>query len=258
MIRVAVIGAAGRMGREVVKAVSSAEDLELVAAVDRSQVGEAISGTVKITDHLQMAMMEARPEVLVDFSHHSAVSDNAAIALGAGCCPVIGATGLGEADFGKIRSACDETGLPALYAPNFAIGAVLMMRFSEIAARWYTDVEIIEMHHERKEDAPSGTALHTAELISKARTRPASDKPKPVVKAEGALGAKWNGVSVHSVRMPGLLAHQQVMFGAPGEILTIRHDSTDRAGFMHGVTLAIREVRSLSGFVIGLDKLLFR
>jgi len=266
-IRVAIVGAAGRMGREVVRAVAGAKDMLLVATVDASHIGSAVCelvpdsqnlGDLTIQADLASALDQSPAEVLVDFSHHSVVRNNAVSALDRGCAPVIGATGLSVETLDAIREACARTGIPALFAPNFAVGAVLMMRFSEIAARWYGDVEIIEMHHDRKEDAPSGTALLTAELIANAKTQAPSTKPTAVVKAEGALGGRWHGIPVHSVRLPGLLAHQQVMFGAPGETLTIRHDSTDRAGFMHGVRLAIREVRSLKGLVIGLDKLLFR
>ena len=255
------------MGREVVRAVTGDNAMTLVAAADKSHIGSPLSelvpgissgGELRIQADLACALDATPADVLVDFSHHSVVRDNAVAALERGCAPVIGATGLTPETLDAIRDACAKTGVPALFAPNFAVGAVLMMKFSELASPWYGDVEIIELHHDRKEDAPSGTALLTAELIGKARKQAPSSKPTPVVKAEGALGGRWHGVPVHSVRLPGMLAHQQVMFGAPGETLTIRHDSTDRAGFMHGVRLAIREVRSLSGLVIGLDKLLFR
>ena len=255
------------MGREVLKAVAGDETMTLVAAVDQSNIGSQVNELVPnianaqsltIQANLATALDASPADVLVDFSHHSVVRENALNALTRGCAPVIGATGLSAETLEAIRDASAKTGVPALIAPNFAVGAVLMMRFSEIAARWYGDAEIIEMHHDRKEDAPSGTALLTAELIANAKTQAPSPKPTPIVKAEGALGGRWHGVPVHSLRLPGLLAHQQVMFGAPGETLTIRHDSTDRAGFMHGVRLAIREVRSLKGLVVGLDKLLFR
>jgi len=255
------------MGREVLKAVAGDETMTLVAAVDASHVGSPVGelvpnisnlGGLTMQANLASALDASPADVLVDFSHHSAVRDNALNALMRGCAPVIGATGLSAETVDAIRDGSADTGVPALIAPNFAVGAVLMMKFSEIAARWYGDVEIIELHHDRKEDAPSGTALMTAEIIASAKSIPPSAKPTPIVKAEGALGGRWHGVPVHSVRLPGLLAHQQVMFGAPGETLTIRHDSTDRAGFMHGVLLAIREVRTLHGLVIGLDKLLFR
>jgi 4-hydroxy-tetrahydrodipicolinate reductase len=196
--------------------------------------------------------------VLVDFSHHSVVGENVEIALKRGCAVVIGATGLTAETLDGIRICSVGAGVPVLFAPNFAMGAILMMKFSEIASRWYADAEIIELHHDRKEDAPSGTALLTAEIIGKARQGEPSVKPTPVIKADGALGGRVHDVPVHSIRLPGLLAHQQVMFGAPGETLTIRHDSTDRAGFMNGVKLAIREVRCLKGLVIGLDKILFQ
>lgn len=266
-IRVAVVGAAGRMGREVLKAIASDESFQLVAAVDQSELGIPLSdlvpglpnvGGIRVQGNIQEALDATPADVLIDFSHHSVVGSNSVAAMERGCSPVIGATGLSDETLSAIRTASEKTGVPALYAPNFAVGAVLMMKFSEMAARWYGDAEIIEMHHDRKEDAPSGTAMHTAELISKARVQSPSAKPKPIVKADGALGGRCFDVPVHSVRLPGLLAHQQVMFGAPGETLTIRHDSTDRAGFMSGVRLAAREVSSLRGFVVGLDKLLFR
>jgi 4-hydroxy-tetrahydrodipicolinate reductase len=255
------------MGREVVRAVAGDDAMLLVAVADKSNVGSTINdlvpgiasaGHMVVQADLASALDAAPADVLVDFSHHSVVGENSVAALERGCAPVVGATGLTAETLDVIRDTCTKTGVPALFAPNFAVGAVLMMKFSELAAPWYGDVEIIELHHDRKEDAPSGTALLTAELIGNARKQEPSSKPTPVVKAEGALGGRWHGVPVHSVRLPGMLAHQQVMFGAPGETLTIRHDSTDRAGFMHGVRLAIREVRSLSGFVVGLDKLLFR
>ena len=145
-----------------------------------------------------------------------------------------------------------------MYVPNFAVGAVLMMRFAEMAARWMPDAEIIELHHDRKEDAPSGTALLTAEKIAKARVAEPTRLPRAVMKVEGARGGSAFGVPVHSVRLPGFLAHQEVMFGNQGEVLTIRHDSLDRVGFMHGVRLCATHVRSLPGFSVGLDTILFR
>ncbi|MHB8635175.1 MAG: 4-hydroxy-tetrahydrodipicolinate reductase [Fimbriimonadaceae bacterium] len=267
LIRVAVVGAAGRMGREVVEAVAGDNSMTLVAAVDKSSVGSRLNELVPnleggdglcVQADLAAALERTPADVVVDFSNHSVVRENATVAIDHACSPVIGATGLTTETLTAIREASARTGVPALFAPNFAVGAVLMMKFSELAARWYGDVEIIELHHDRKEDAPSGTALLTAELIAAAKTQAPSSKPTPLVKAPGALGGRWHDVPVHSVRLPGLLAHQLVMFGGPGETLSIRHDSTDRAGFMQGVLLAIREVRSLKGLVIGLDKLLFR
>jgi 4-hydroxy-tetrahydrodipicolinate reductase len=132
------------------------------------------------------------------------------------------------------------------------------MRFSQIAAKWLPDAEIIEFHHDRKEDAPSGTAMLTAQLIAEARTSEPTRLPRPAIKAEGARGGRVSEIPVHSIRLPGFMAHQEVVFGSPGEVLQIRHDSTDRAAYMNGVRLAVRHVRSLDGFVVGLDKILFR
>jgi 4-hydroxy-tetrahydrodipicolinate reductase len=171
---------------------------------------------------------------------------------------VIGCTGMTESDLREIRSLTKELHLPAIYVPNFAIGAVLMMRFAQLAAKWMPDVEIIELHHDRKEDAPSGTAMLTAQLISEARTAEPTPLPKQLIKAEGARGGRVSDITIHSVRLPGYVAHQEVLFGSLGEILQIRHDSTDRQSFMNGVRLAARSVRSLEGLVIGLDKILFR
>jgi len=171
---------------------------------------------------------------------------------------VIGTTGLSESNLRELASASRETKTSGIYAPNFAIGAVLMMRFSQMAAKWLPNCEIIELHHDRKEDAPSGTALLTAQLIGDARTEPPSRKPRPIFKVEGVRGGVVEDTPIHSVRLPGYVAHQEVIFGGTGEVLTIRHDSMDRISFMEGVKLCLREVRGLDGFVIGMDKLLFR
>jgi 4-hydroxy-tetrahydrodipicolinate reductase len=152
---------------------------------------------------------------------------------------------------------CRETGVPGMVVPNFAIGAVLMMRFAEIAAAWLPDCEIVEMHHDRKEDAPSGTAQMTAQRIGKARTEEPTRLPRAAIKVEGVRGGSVAAVPIHSVRLPGLVAHQIVMFGGPGETLTLRHDSMDRASFMSGVKLCVRKVRTLEGLAVGMDKLIF-
>ena len=264
-IRVAVLGASGRMGQEVLRTVSQEPGIEIVVACDRENVGlncrDVAGGRAPdliITDKLGAALDSEKPDVLVDFSHGSGAAAHAESALKRGISPVIGATGLSGADIKEISLVCKETGVPGMYVPNFAIGAVLMMRFSEMAAKWMPDCEIIELHHDRKEDAPSGTAMRTAELIGEARTDSPTRKPRTAFKVEGVRGGNYKDVTIHSVRLPGLLAHQSVMFGRPGELLTIRHDSMDRASFMQGVALAVREVRNLQGLVVGLDKILFR
>lgn len=262
-IRVAVVGAAGRMGREVLMAVHAADGLELVSAVDREHSGvNAREFGSKFPDltiqpKLGAALDAAPADVLVDFSHASSAPGHAQSALKRGVSPVLGVTGMSDGDLRELGLQCRELGVPAMYVPNFAIGAVLMMRFAEIAARWMPDAEIIELHHDRKEDAPSGTAMRTAELIQRGRTGPAPSKPVPALKVPGARGANFQDVHIHSVRLRGLVAHQQVMFGGHGEVLTLRHDSMDRASFMEGVKLAVRSVRLLQGLTVGLESLLF-
>jgi 4-hydroxy-tetrahydrodipicolinate reductase len=265
-IRVAVAGAAGRMGRESLRALTPAHGFQVVAAIDRNDVGASVRDLIGgeapedvfLTEKLGAALDATPVDVLLDFSHHSAVVSHTESAFTRGARIVIGCTGVSEGNLSEIRSLAKEHHLGAMYIPNFAIGAVLMMKFSQMAAKWMPDAEIIEMHHERKEDAPSGTALLTAELISQARTNPPTKMPRPTIKVEGARGGKFCDIPIHSIRLPGFLAHQQVIFGGPGETLSIRHDSTDRASFMHGVRLALAEVGQLQGLTVGLDKLLFK
>jgi len=265
LLRVAVVGAAGRMGREVLRSLTPQHGFQVTVAVDRACVGancKELAGPeapdLPVQDKLGAALDREPVDILVDFSHHSGAASHATSAMKRGASPVIGCTGLSEADMSELRSLTKEYSVPAMYVPNFAIGAVLMMKFSQMAAKWMPNVEIIELHHDRKEDAPSGTAMLTAQLISEARTSDPVRLPRPVIKAEGVRGGRVCDIPVHSVRLPGFLAHQEVLFGGPGEILTLRHDSSDRQSFMQGVRLAAGTVRSLSGFVVGLDKILFR
>ena len=208
-------------------------------------------------DDLAQAIAEARPDVMVDFTHPSVVAANVRIALAAGVDCVIGTTGLSQETLEALSSGAPEDTC-LFVAPNFAIGAVLMMRFAEQTARFMPAVEIIELHHDRKADAPSGTATRTAQLVSEARSSapatPGRETELPGM--EGARGALVEGIPVHSVRLPGLVAHQEVIFGGQGQTLTLRHDSIDRTSFMPGVVLAIRQVGSRSGLVIGLERLL--
>jgi 4-hydroxy-tetrahydrodipicolinate reductase len=245
LIRVLVTGAAGRMGREVVKAVTEAGDMEVVATVGRG-------------DGLPAALADARPDVMVEFSTPEAVMGNVRAALRAGVVPLVGTTGIGPGDVEELRGLCAETGVGCLIAPNFALGAVLLMRFAEEAARYFPDVEIIEMHHERKKDAPSGTAAKTAEMIAAARAGTPLPAPDGAFESfPGARGGRAAGeIPVHSVRLPGFVASQEVLFGGPGQRLTLRHDSIDRASFMPGVVLAIRKARGITGLVYGLEHLL--
>lgn len=264
-IRLAVIGAAGRMGSEVLRTVSQEPGMEIVVAVDREKAGvncrEFAGGRapdIVVQDKLGAALESQKVDVLIDFSHGGGAAQHAESALKRGISPVIGATGISDGDLREIQLRCKETGVPGMYVPNFAIGAVLMMKFAEMAAKWMPDCEIIELHHDRKEDAPSGTAMRTAEIIGEARQDSPSRKPRAAIKVEGARGGTYKDVPIHSIRLPGYVAHQEVIFGRAGEVLTIRHDSMDRTSFMKGVALAAREVRNQTGFVVGLDKILFR
>jgi 4-hydroxy-tetrahydrodipicolinate reductase len=257
MIDVIVTGAAGRMGREVVRAVAEADGMRVVAAVDPGADGVALDdgagGSVVCGADLSSAL--ARGRVLVDFTAPTVVEPNVRAALAAGVHCVVGTTGVSE---GRWREVVAETPSDAclFIAPNFAVGAVLMMRFATEAARFMPHVEIIELHHDRKIDAPSGTAMRTAQLISAARSADPKVPGRDTEIAEGARGAVVEGVHVHSVRLPGLVAHQEVLFGGQGQTLSIRHDSVDRTSFMPGVVLAVREVVTRNGLVVGLEELM--
>jgi 4-hydroxy-tetrahydrodipicolinate reductase len=263
-LRVAVSGAGGRMGHEVVRAVHEAEGMEVVAAIDRQHSGED-AGTlaevgpigIAVSNDLAAALRESAAEVVVDFTVPASAMANIRTAIDAGVSPVVGTTGLTPDDLAQVGDWAKEASLGALFAPNFAIGAVLMMQFAAQAARYMPDVEIIELHHENKIDSPSGTALMTAQMIAAARTdRPKPPPASPVEKIPGARGASWDDIPIHSVRLPGYVAHQEVIFGGLGQTLTLRHDSIDRRSFMPGVILAIRKVRGLPGLVVGLEHIL--
>ena len=245
-VRVAVFGAAGRMGQEVCRAVTAADGLELVAQID---VGDDPQEAVK-----------GGAQVAVDFTHPGVAMRNIEFCAVNGISVVVGTSGFGEARQREVRALlASAPDVRVLVAPNFSLGAVLMMRFAAAAAPYFENVEIVELHHPDKVDAPSGTAQRTAELIAEARAR-AGSAPMPDATntgLEGARGATVAGVPVHSVRLRGLVAHQEVLLGGPGEILTIRHDSLDRASFMPGVVLGCRNVGSLPpGLTVGLDALL--
>jgi 4-hydroxy-tetrahydrodipicolinate reductase len=262
MIRVGVIGAAGRMGRLVCRAVADDPDLVLVAGISPSLDGEALGPMigrpdvdVTISDVID-TLLQAETEVAVDFTTPSAVMDNVRWAIDHGVHIVVGTTGIGPAQLDEIRRLLEDEGNDShvIVAPNFAIGAVLMQRFAAEAAPYLPAAEIIELHHDRKVDAPSGTALSTAERVARARREAWQGPEKENV--PGVRGGDTGGVRVHSVRLPGLVAHQEVIFGGPGQTLTIRHDSMDRESFMPGVLLAIKQVAMRKGLTVGLEPLL--
>ncbi|HEY5540748.1 MAG TPA: 4-hydroxy-tetrahydrodipicolinate reductase [Coriobacteriia bacterium] len=262
MIRVLVSGAAGRMGSEVVRAVSAAEGMEVVACVDPGAAGARIESgvagaSIECRAGLAECIAESDPDVMVDFTNPNVVEGNLRVALPVGLDCVVGTTGLSEEKLAELAGLAPK-GTTLFFAPNFAIGAVLMMRFAEQAARFMPHAEVIELHHDKKADAPSGTAIRTARMIAAARgeTPSVPGRETELAGMEGARGADVDGVHVHSVRLPGLVAHQEVLFGGQGQTLTIRHDSIDRTSFMPGVVLAVREVGARSGLIVGLEKLM--
>jgi 4-hydroxy-tetrahydrodipicolinate reductase len=259
MIRVIVTGAAGKMGREVVKAVTAENDMLVVAAVDPAAAGTPLDNgngeSILIQAGLGDAIANSNADVLVDFTHPTVVESNLRVALKAGVHCVVGTTGLDTRTLEALAASAPE-GTCLFVAPNFAIGAVLMMRFAAEAARYMPHVEIIELHHDRKADAPSGTALRTAGLIAATRREVPPAPGRETEIAEGARGALVDDVTIHSVRLPGLVAHQEVLFGGQGQTLSLRHDSIDRTSFMPGVVLAVREVGGHSGLVVGLEYLM--
>ncbi len=265
LIRVAVAGAAGRMGREVVRAVLEAEGMTLALAVDHQNVGAdagELAGygraNVPILEDLASALKVIAVDVLVDFTLPDSVFDNLKVAIENGVSPVVGTTGLSQEQLAEIDSLAKAKGIGAFIAPNFAIGAVFLMEFAAQAAKYMPDVEIIELHHEKKLDSPSGTALLTAQKIAEARVNPPTPLPaNTVAKIEGARGASFSDIPIHSVRLQGFVASQEVIFGGLGQTLTLRHDSLDRRSFMPGVVLSVRKVRTLIGLTVGLEKLMF-
>ena len=242
-IRVGVLGARGRMGAEVVKAVTNSSDLELVAQLD---LGDSLD-----------QLVSNKAEVVVDFTTPDSVMKNLEFLIKNEIHAVIGTTGFDQARIDSLtKELAQHPKVGVLIAPNFAIGAVLMMKFAAKAARYFESAEIVEMHHPAKVDAPSGTAARTAELMTEARKESAM-KPMPYAtkqSLDGARGSKVGDISIHSIRAQGLVAHQEVLFGGVGETLTIRHDSIDRAGFMPGVLLGIRSVVKNPGLTHGLDQ----
>ena len=248
------------MGRLVTQAVLAEPDLDLVGLCDVRELPADVrqdAPGAAFGSNLTTVIGETSPEVMVDFTDAAAGPANILAAIDAGVSPVVGTTGLAPADIEQIAARSRAAGVGAFIAPNFALGAVMLMRLCETAAPFFDHVEIIELHHDKKIDAPSGTAFQTARGIIDARGKPAADVPTEKFTLEGVRGGDYQGVKVHSVRLPGLVAHQEVIFGGLGQTLTIRHDSTSRESFMPGVLLAIRNVRSLDGLVTGLDKLLF-
>jgi 4-hydroxy-tetrahydrodipicolinate reductase len=250
MIRVGVLGASGRMGRLVCAAVQEEPDLELVAAVNPGRSADRLHG-VPVAES-QDALTDAKAEVAVDFTQPDAVMGNVRFAVEHGIHAVVGTTGIGPGHLEEIGGWVRGRDIGVIVAPNFSIGAVLGQRLAEEAARFFPAAEVIELHHDQKVDAPSGTAAATARRIAQARKEAWSGPTG----GEAYRGGDVDGVRVHSVRLPGLVAHQEVIFGAQGQTLTIRHDAPDRSCYLPGVLLAIKEVAGRPGLTVGLEPLL--
>ena len=267
-MRVGVLGATGRMGRATCRALLATDDLELVAAVARSSgVGHELRELVPeapadlLVGESLSDLVAAEAEVVVDFSRPEVTMAAVEGLLRDGVHLVSGTTGLPAAALDQLAALAGKADHGnAVWAPNFALGAVLAMHFASIAARWYPAAEVIELHHQGKVDAPSGTAIRTADAIAAARAggsgEPQGGQPAGKESVAGVRGGEVGGVRVHSVRLPGLVAHQEVLFGGEGEVLTLRHDSLDRASFMPGVLLAVRQVTTRNGLTVGLEPLL--
>ena len=260
-VRVVVHGALGRMGREVISALCADPELEPVGAVDTKAKDKSLllpdqSKSIPLSSELKDLLDGIRPEVLVDFSVAEAALSAARVATKRKINLVVGTTGLSPDNLAEIDQLAKANGVGAVVAPNFALGAVVMIHLARIAAKFFDYAEIIEMHHEQKLDAPSGTALSTARAIREARGKPFLYPKLHKESLSGTRGGELEGVALHSVRLPGLLAHQEVIFGAAGQTLSIRHDTISRQCFMPGVVLAVKKVSEYKGLVYGLDKLL--
>ena len=253
-IKVIVAGFKGRMGSAAVNMVKGDDDLTLAALLDPFATEKEVDGVPVFTDKSQLVGFDA--DVWVYFTMPAVAYENTRFALKNGFAPVVGTTGFSEDEITELIALSEEKKTGGLIAPNFAIGAILLMEFAAKAAKYFPDLEIIELHHDNKKDAPSGTAVKTAELIREVRQPKKQGVADEVETLKGARGADFDGMRIHSVRLPGLVAHQEVIFGAQGEGLTLRHDSYDRISFMSGVNIGIKAVVKRDKLVYGLEKLL--
>jgi len=262
-IKVIVAGAFGKMGMETARAVQNDDELELVGLMDiraRGEHGGNMAGNqefaLQVENDLDRLIKKEKPRVMVDFTNPQAVYNNVKTALKCGISCVVGTTGLNEVELKQLEKLALENEVGVAVIPNFAIGAVLMMKLAQEAAQYFPDVEIIEMHHDHKMDAPSGTAIKTAEMISSHRVPNPVRNSREYERLAGARGGEINGIRIHSVRLPGFVAHQEVIFGGVGQSLRIRHDSFDRVGFMPGVLMTVKKMMGIKGLIYGLEKLM--
>ncbi|BDU49895.1 4-hydroxy-tetrahydrodipicolinate reductase [Haliovirga abyssi] len=255
MLKVGVIGALGKMGQETIKAVSNEDEMKVVAALDVVKTGEEIKigeNSYKISDSIEKASKNV--DVFIDFTGPKSVKENAKQIIGLGKNLIIGATGILEAEINELRVLALENKVNVMIIPNFAIGAVLMMEFSKRAAKYFNEVEILEYHHPYKLDAPSGTAIKTAKLIQETKESREKLKGKEII--EGARGANVGDINIHSIRLNGFVASQEVIFGGAGQTLKIRHDSINRESFMPGVILALKNINEIEGVIYGMEAIL--
>lgn len=263
-IRVAIAGARGKMGQEAVHTVMKTEGMELAAVLDYKEIGETLAETplfpasyqVPVFTDLKKLHTDTKPDVLVDLTSPESVYEHTKTALQLNIRPVVGTTGFSDEELDELTHLAKDSKLGCIIAPNFAVGAVLMMKFAEQAAKYLPDIEIIEMHHDQKLDAPSGTAMKTAHLISSERPVHEQGHMKEKETLQGARGANYDGMRIHSVRLPGLVAHQQVLLGGDGQLLTIRHDSFNRGSFMSGIVLSIKTVMEKEELIYGLEHII--
>jgi 4-hydroxy-tetrahydrodipicolinate reductase len=262
MIKIVVVGASGKMGQTICQGILDEKDMELVGAVSLQEVGRDIGELVgfglrgvEIVDSLDKVTHRAT-QVLIDFSHHSAVDRSVGWAVERGVHVIVGTTGLSQDQLRRYQELGQSSQSNIFIAPNFAIGAVLMVKLSQLASRYFEDCEIIELHHDQKADSPSGTSLHTAELLQGVKEKEGRTAQHEVEKVACSRGALYHNVHIHSIRLPGLVAHQEVIFGTKGQTLTIRHDSMDRGCYLPGIFMAVRSIHNLRGFTYGLERLL--
>ncbi len=260
--KIVIAGPRGRMGSEAVKLVERTEGYELAAVIDHKHNGKLLSDLeisslpIPVYSDIRECLTEVKPDVLIDLTTPEVGMYHTKTALTLGVRTVVGTTGFTKENLEELESLCREKELGCIIAPNFALGAVLMMKFAQMAGKYFPDIEIIELHHDKKLDAPSGTAVKTAEMIAEVRAAKSQGHPNEKETIPGARGADFAGMHIHSVRLPGLIAHQQVMFGAEGQSLTIRHDSYDRVSFMSGVKLAVDTVMNIDTLVYGLENII--
>ncbi|WLD91805.1 4-hydroxy-tetrahydrodipicolinate reductase [Alkalihalobacillus sp. AL-G] len=262
-IRIIIAGPRGKMGMEAVKMVTATDHFDLKAVVDTKNAGKALQDidgqpalNIPVYEDLAICIHDTGADVLIDLTKPESGKKHLEIALENGIRPVIGTTGFSDEEIGTYSRIAEEKGLGAVIAPNFAVGAILMMKFARMAAKFMPDIEIIEQHHDQKLDAPSGTAMKTAQMIQDVREPMKQGHPNEKEDLEGARGGDYEGIRIHSVRLPGLVAHQEVLMGATGQTLTIRHDTIDRSAFMPGVKMAVESVMKLDLLVYGLENLM--